>query len=54
MKRTVIFCLSIACFVALQGCNSGEISFEQQKSKKDALEKVAKKVEGPNFVQRPQ
>jgi hypothetical protein len=54
VRKAVLFCLLLAT-VALHGCSAGgEISSEQQHAKKDALKAVAKKIEGPNFQQRPQ
>ncbi|HWD41708.1 MAG TPA: hypothetical protein VG944_22895 [Fimbriimonas sp.] len=50
-----LFLLAVLVLTAtLAGCGTGDISYDQQQAKKDALDKVAKKVEGPNFVQRPQ
>jgi len=46
------FFLVAGCAAILSGCNAGSVSADQQQAKKDALDKVAKKMEGPNFVRR--
>jgi hypothetical protein len=56
VKKAALLSLVMAYCAALVGCGagSGEISAAQQQSKIDASKKVAKKLEGPNWVPRGQ
>jgi hypothetical protein len=52
-KELLPFALLVSA-LALQGCASGEITAEQQRMKKAALQKVADDAKDPNRQVRPQ
>jgi hypothetical protein len=54
VRRIVALVMLATLLLALAGCNSGTITSEQITSKEKALHEVAKKKEGPNFVDRGQ
>jgi len=47
MAKIILACLLATCVLAMQGC-SGEVTPEMQKSKKDALQKVADEAKATN------
>ena len=53
-KTLVLVSFAAACMLGLQGCSGGEVSYDQQKAKADALQKVADahKDEAPNREDR--
>ena len=54
MKRVILALFATACVLSAIGCGTGEVSADEQKAKKDALQKVADDHKDPNREVRPQ
>ena len=54
MKRLVLALLATSFAFSAIGCSAGEVSADQQKAKKDSLEKFANDHKDPNREERPQ
>jgi hypothetical protein len=54
MRKVGLVSLLLVGMFVLHGCGSGEITVDQQKAKKDALQKVADENPDPNREVRPQ
>ena len=54
LKRSLLLLVLVTITALLQGCSAGEVSYDEQKAKKDALQKVADdhKSEDPNHEDR--
>jgi len=54
MSKILLALLIVASMLMAAGCNMGDVTPEQQKAKKDALQKVADENPDPNREKRPQ
>jgi hypothetical protein len=53
MAKVAVAFIAAICVFAIQGCNVGTITPEQQKAKKDFLQKQADDHPDPNREKRP-
>ena len=54
VRKALIALVLFVCALALQACSGGEITYQQQRDKKAALQKVADEDKDPNRQVRPQ
>ncbi len=53
MSRLLLVIFAFAAILSAVGCSAGEVNDADQKSKKDALQKVSDEAKDPNRQQRP-
>lgn len=54
VKKALLVAVLAVCALVLQACSGGDITYQQQRDKKAALQRVADAHKDPNRQERPQ